>query len=213
MRAPRSRVAMVVPPLSLEPLSGSGCDGWPEEDLEIQVAACFSSVQSSEKEKKNTCNKAVSMQLSVSGHDKWNNVPTMFITITFQFKQAKNTISMLSWGNQGIMSIDLSQYICRGMGNLNKDHWPHRLFILDGPVQIRKNSEGYTFSATWLDKLLRSAEFILREELRGKTLNCVRGSLKPAGLPSWLQTCINTLISYGRSRSRQRHLRVACLVS
>lgn len=48
----RGEVAMVVAPLSLEPLSGLGCDGWPEEDPEIQVAACFSSVQSSEKEKK-----------------------------------------------------------------------------------------------------------------------------------------------------------------
>lgn len=47
-----SRVVMVVPPLSLRPLSGLGCDGWPEKDPEIQVSACFSSVQSSEKEDK-----------------------------------------------------------------------------------------------------------------------------------------------------------------
>lgn len=32
------------------PLSGLGRDGWLEEDPEIQVSACFSSVQSSEKE-------------------------------------------------------------------------------------------------------------------------------------------------------------------
>lgn len=41
---------VAVPPLTVEPLSGLGRDGWPEEDPEIQVSACFSSVQSSEKE-------------------------------------------------------------------------------------------------------------------------------------------------------------------
>lgn len=43
---------MVVPPFNLEPLSGLGRDGWTEKDPEIQVSACFSSVQSSEKGKK-----------------------------------------------------------------------------------------------------------------------------------------------------------------
>lgn len=62
---------------------------------------------------------------------------------------------MLSWGKQGITSIDLSQHICRGTGIINEDHWYHRLFILDGPVQIRKDSASETYRLHLFSYMIR----------------------------------------------------------
>lgn len=144
-------VVMVVPPSSLEPLSGLGCDGWPEKDPEIQVSACFSSVQSSGKEKKTNhvtrlylCSYQWAGMISKTQCCNYVFLPLhsqravlMYEHKYFLTTSNRHAIST-SWWSQWDTNMDLSLHICNGTTVMSKGNWSHKLFMPSEAVQIWK---------------------------------------------------------------------------